>query len=143
MSHIGVFVVNPYFSPIAPICQKIIVLRSFPNGVMPPAAIDSFLSGIILSMSICATVPTPLHFGHAPFGVLNEKLCGAGSLYAMPVSGSIRWREKYLGSFLSRHSTIITPSPCCIAFTTLFLSLCASLGFTTNLSTTTSMSWFL
>ncbi len=44
-------------------------------------------------MSHIASMPSPLQWGQAPFGELNEKVCGAGSSNAMPVEGHIRWRE--------------------------------------------------
>ena len=88
-------------------------------------------------------VPSPLHFGHAPCGELNEKLLGAGSLYDIPVVGHISRREKNLASPLSLSRIIISPSPCFIAVATLFFSLSLSASFTWSLSITTSMSWFL
>ena len=77
---IGVLIEKPYLSHIADICQNISEFLYLPNAVIPPSFIDSDSLGISLLRSIMFTYPSPLHFGQAPSGELNEKLCGAGSL---------------------------------------------------------------
>ena len=101
------------------------------------------VSGMTFRMSIWLMNPSPLHRWHAPWGELNEKRFGAGSLYAMPVVGHISRLEKYLTVSVSFSRIMISPSPAFIAVATLFLSLSLSFSLTGSLSITISMSWFL
>ena len=49
-----------------------------PRGAIPPACMDSFLFGNILSELTSYTCPSPLQFLHIPLGELNEKVFGSG-----------------------------------------------------------------
>ncbi len=42
-------------------------------------------------MSISFIKPKPPQTSHAPCGELNEKICGAGSLYEIPVVGHMKF----------------------------------------------------
>ncbi len=111
ISFTGVFSVKLYLPAMASICQNISVFLYVPRGKIPPSRIDNSGSGIILLLSISLTFPSPLHFEHAPWGELKENVCGAGSLYEMPVAGHINCRLKNLGSLASDSSIISTPLP--------------------------------
>ena len=49
------------------------------QGAIAPSAIDASTSGMTSSGSTSNVVPSPSHDSHAPYGLLNEKLRGAGS----------------------------------------------------------------
>src|SRR5574344_932715 len=86
-----------------------------PTGKRPPLYMFSFWSGAILSISTSLSTPMPLHRGQAPCGELNEKVCGAGSLYEIPLVGHISFRLKYVGVSSPCGTIISTPLPCCMA----------------------------
>ena len=69
------------------------LLRYLPSGSTAPSRSERRASGMIFPTSKTASSPSPLQCGQAPFGELNEKVCGAGSSKATPVEGHIRWRE--------------------------------------------------
>ncbi len=58
-----------------------------PPAFSPPLFIESDLSGRIRSGSIFINTPRPVHFGHAPKGLLNENMRGVSSSTLMPCSG--------------------------------------------------------
>ena len=49
------------------------------HGIIAPSLKDNILFGTIRSGSNSVTEPNPSHFGHAPWGELNEKLAGVNS----------------------------------------------------------------
>ena len=57
-----------------------------PNALTPSYNVLS-LSGIIKSSSIFIKYPIPEHFGHAPYGLLNENILGDNSGKLNPQSG--------------------------------------------------------
>ena len=128
---------------IASICQNMSWFLYFPKGTIAPLRMLSELSGTTLSRSISFTVPSPLHRGHAPSGELNENMLGAGSLYAMPVTGSISFFEKLRIPPVSLSRTIMVPSPCLNAVFMVLARRSSSASLTSILSTTTSILWFL
>ena len=99
----------------------------------------SFWSGMTFVRSISFTVPSPLHFGQAPSGELNEKMLGAASPYEMPDTGSISRFEKLRTAPVSLSMIISAPSPCFMAVSTLCFRRWSSLSCTFSLSITTSM----
>ena len=143
----GVLRLQSYRFKSASICQKIIWFLYFPNGTIAPLWMSSLSSGITFFRSISSITPKPLHCGQAPSGELKEKMFGAGSLYAIPVTGSISRLEKYLASSRSLSRIIIKPSPCFMAVETVFARRSRSVSFSVPpsfiLSMTTSMLWFL
>ena len=143
MSLNGVLRAMPLLARIASICQNIIWFLNFPKGTIAPSAMLSVLSGITFSMSISLTHPSPLQCGQAPSGELNENMFGAGSLYAIPVTGSMSFFEKLRDSPLSLSSMTIAPSPCLMAVSMLFRNRSPSPSLTSILSITTSILWFL
>ena len=64
------------------------VVAVFAQRLDGPLAQRELRSGIIFSRSKTASSPRPLQCGQAPFGELNEKVCGAGSSNAIPVEGT-------------------------------------------------------
>jgi len=62
----GVLILKPNLIPTASICLKVQFSLYSPRGAIPPFFIVEFLLGIILSISISETTPSPLHFLHAP-----------------------------------------------------------------------------
>ena len=92
MLSIGSDNLNPNFSPISSNCLKIQVLFCSPKGAKPPFFIEVFGLGMILLRLISFTTPSPLQFGQAPFGELNEKLLGSGLGYEIPEVGHIKLR---------------------------------------------------
>ena len=61
---------------------------------MPPSLNERFLSGIIKSSSNSIFSPKPVHSGHAPNGLLNEKSRGCISGNETPQSGHALFCEK-------------------------------------------------
>ena len=58
-----------------------------PITVIAPSLMLSLLSGIIRSSSNSILYPSPKHSGHAPNGLLKEKLRGSISSILIPQSG--------------------------------------------------------
>ena len=55
------------------------ISRYSPSGARPPRVMLRLRSGISRSSSISCTWPRPVQVGQAPYGLLKEKLLGAGS----------------------------------------------------------------
>ena len=66
-----------------------IVLPSIaqPPPLRPPLLIESRSSGMISAGSMRMKTPRPVHFGHAPAGLLNENMRGESSSMLTPCSG--------------------------------------------------------
>ncbi len=76
-------------SSATPLTSAIIqvVRPARPNGASAPFAIDRLvIRDNEIGVDLCA--PSPWHSGHAPYGLLNEKLLGAISSMLMPRSGT-------------------------------------------------------
>ena len=125
------------------IMSNFFVSRILPRGTIPPSAIETLLSGMIVSMLISTIIPSPLQCGQYPCGELNEKECGAGSAMEMPVSGQTRCFEKCLVSDVSMSRTAREPFPRLRADMTEFLIRFSSLASGFSLSITSSMKWAL
>src|SRR5690606_11363604 len=132
-------------SAISSNCLKTQLFFCGPCGAKAPCLMESFGFGTNFFKFTSYNFPRPLHFGHIPFGELNEKLFGSGFGYEIPEVGHINERLKYLASFVSLSKTINTSSPWYIAVIMvserrLLLSLSAE---TFSLSITVSISWVL
>ena len=80
-----------------------------PIATIAPSSILRLSSGIISSASNSILYPSPKHSGHAPNGLLNEKLLGSISSTLIPQSGHEKLWLKFIGS-LPITSTVISPS---------------------------------
>ena len=69
---------NLYRSAINCNCLKIQLFFSSPRGIIPPFLMEVLSFGITLLKLISLVIPRPLHFEHAPFGELKEKVFGSG-----------------------------------------------------------------
>ena len=98
----------------------------------------SLLSGIIRSSSNSILYPSPKHSGHAPNGLLKEKLRGSISSILIPQSGQEKLWLKFIGS-PSIISTIINPSARCSTFSIESVRRFSIPGFTTSRSTMISI----
>ena len=58
-----------------------------PLPFKPPLRIDKRSSGMMSAGSMRMKTPRPVHFGHAPAGLLNENMRGESSSMLMPCSG--------------------------------------------------------
>ena len=58
-----------------------------PLAFIAPSEIERFLFGMIRSGSMRLKTPRPVHFSHAPNGLLNENILGASSPTETPCSG--------------------------------------------------------
>ena len=57
-----------------------------PEAVSPPSIMLRFGFGMISSGSMSICTPSPVHFGHAPCGLLKENSLGVSSSMDMPQS---------------------------------------------------------
>src|ERR1700730_1044087 len=77
-----------------------------------PSLMLSDGSGTTASGSTSMRIPSPVHAGHAPCGLLNEKLRGAGSSIEMPQYTHAKSFEKSIsgGPFASAGMSRMSPS---------------------------------
>ena len=99
-------------------------------------------SGIISSASNSILYPSPKHSGHAPNGLLKEKLLGSISSMLIPQSGQEKLILKFIGS-PSITSTVISPSASLSVVSMESVSLFCIPSLTESLSTTISILCFL
>ena len=109
-----------------------------PRTVIAPSLILSDGSGIISSSENSILYPSPKHSGHAPNGLLNEKLLGSISSILIPQSGQEKLWLKFIDS-PPITSTISNPSARCSTFSTESVSLFSIPGLTTSRSTMISI----
>ena len=85
----GVSSENLYAFDSASKYMAAIVLPSIaqPLALMPPWLMDFDLSGRMSIGSIFIKTPRPVHFLHAPEGLLKENICGVSSSMLIPCSG--------------------------------------------------------
>ena len=117
-----------------------------PSTTIAPSLIDSLVSGIIRSGSNSILNPRPAQHGHAPNGLLNEKLLGSISSMLIPQSGQEKLSEKFKISFSPSvfiTSIFIRPSAIRRVVSTESVSLRSISGRTTRRSTTISILCFL
>ena len=100
------------------------------------------VSGIIRSTSNSLLNPRPVQHGHAPNGLLNEKLLGSISSMLIPQSGQEKLSEN-LSSSPPITSTFTSPSAILSTVSIESVSLFSIPGLTASLSTTISMLCFL
>ena len=113
-----------------------------PGTAIAPSDIDIDGSGIISFSENSILYPSPRQVGHAPNGLLKEKLLGSISSMLISQSGHEKF-WLYLKIFPSMVSTIMIPSVSSRTRSTESVSLFSMPGFTTILSTTISISCFL
>ena len=109
-----------------------------PITVIAPSLILRRLSGIIRSSSNSILYPSPKHSGHAPNGLLNEKLLGSISSILIPQSGHEKLSLNWTGS-PPITSTVISPSARFSTFSMESVRRCSIPSFTTRRSTTISI----
>ncbi|KIR01176.1 hypothetical protein P261_02874 [Lachnospiraceae bacterium TWA4] len=109
-----------------------------PKTTIAPSLILSVGSGIINFSSNSILNPRPAQTGHAPNGLLNEKLLGSTSSILTPQSGHEKLWLKVKGS-PPITSTIINPSARFNAFSTESVKRLSIPSLTTNRSMTISM----
>ena len=80
-----------------------------PSTTIAPCAMLRLLSGIIRSRSNSILYPKPKQSGHAPKGLLKEKLLGSTSSMLILQSGHAKLWLKFMAS-ASDTSTIMRPS---------------------------------
>src|SRR5687768_186002 len=107
------------------------------HGPIAPSDTDSSGSATISSGSTSRRVPSPAQVGHAPYGVLNENIRGAGSSKESPQLMHAKSWEKACGLPPSG-STIATPPARPIAVSSESLSRDRTFERRTILSTITS-----
>ena len=93
ISLMGSYREKSYLRAMERIISNFLVSLTFPNGTIPPSAMDMLLSGTIVSMFTSTIIPNPLQCGQYPCGELKENECGAGSARESPVSGQTRCFE--------------------------------------------------
>ena len=103
---------------------------------------DSLVSGIIRSTSNSRLNPSPMQQGHAPNGLLKEKLLGSISSILIPQSGHEKLSEK-LSVSPPIISTLSNPSDILRTVSIDSPSLSSIPSFTASLSTTMSILCFL
>ena len=135
---------NLYFSASASKYIAAIELPSIaqPLPFMPPSFMLLFQSGIILFSSILRNTPSPVHFGHAPKGLLNENIRGDKSSMLTPCSGQAYFCEKVTSSPPEKLTTTSPPASF-DAVSMLSARRDIISGLITRRSTTTSMLCFL
>ncbi len=112
-----------------------------PMAAMAPSFMLNEVSGIRRSGSNSILYPSPAHTGHAPNGLLNEKLLGSISSMLTPQSGQAKFLLKFICSPPCT-STVKSPSESCSAVSMESASRDESPLLTMSLSTTISMSCF-
>ena len=112
-----------------------------PPPLIPPSFIDFESSGIIKLGSIFINIPSPVHFLHAPKGLLKENILGVSSPTAILCSGQAKFLENIM-SFSILTFTMIIPSEAPAAVSTASVILERSLSLMTILSTTISILCF-
>ena len=125
-------------------CAKLFlsVQLCHPRTVIAPSLIESDLSGIISSSSNSIVYPRPKQSGHAPNGLLNEKLLGSIASTEIPQSGQAKFCEKLISS-PSTIATVAVPPVSASAVSKESVSLFCKPSLTTILSTTTSIVCFI
>ena len=109
---------------------------------MAPRRNDRPCSGRIRLKSASREAPSPVHAGHAPRGLLNEKILGSGLGSEIPHSGHAKCVLKMWSLPPITPATII-PSPSLRAASTESVRRCVIPSLMMILSTTTSMVCFL
>ena len=112
-----------------------------PLPFIAPSRIDFLRSGMILFSSIFRNTPSPVHFGHAPNGLLNENILGDRSSILTPWSGQAYFCENTTSS--SPKFTMIRPPPSFEAVSMLSARREVISGLITRRSTITSILCFL
>ena len=125
-------------SRIALVKLPLSVQDCHPSTTMAPSSMERDLSGIIRSSSNSILYPSPKHSGHAPKGLLKEKLLGSTSSTLMPQSGQEKLWLKFTGS-PSVTSTVISPPLRAITVSMESVRRFSMPSFTIRRSTTTSM----
>ncbi len=109
---------------------------------MPPSAMDLFLSGMMVSISISSNTPKPVQVSQAPNGLLKENILGDSSSIDTLCSGQAYFCENSITS-PPITSTITKPSVEFIAVSKLSAKRDSMPSLMTSLSTTISMLCFL
>jgi len=104
-------------------------------------------SGTTRSSSNTSICPRPSHFGHAPYGLLNEKFRAKSASKLIPQSAHAFFSENICGVQASPapgswNSACSTPSPCFSASSIESVSRPRILSATTSRSTTAAMECF-